>query len=207
MADTDTQAGAEGVATGTGATGGDDSTTDNTQTADTGAEGTESTSGAGTVSLAEFEQLKRRMIAADRRATTAENAVKKAQDAEKSELQLAKDEAEKARQDAAALKTDIHNTKLLNAFLSDSTNSWHDASDAFTLLQSSFMDGVEVDDQGKVIGMDTAIKALAKKKPHLIKAATSTSEATGSAHSSNRKGEEQQADRKALQARFPAAFN
>jgi hypothetical protein len=83
----------------------------------------------------------------------------------------------------SAVKTDIRNTKLLNAFLSDTSNTWHDASDAFTLLQSSFMDGVEVDDQSKVIGMDAAINQRGKGK---VPNGCST---TGPARRVGRKGE------------------
>jgi hypothetical protein len=216
MGDTKTadDTGADG-GTGTGDGGGTNDTTDTTQTGDkgtqTGGNGTDGTSGtdgaADTVSRADFEALSNRMKAADRRATAAENKVKASEDKDKTELELAKEAAKKAEGDLNSAKADIRSTKLMNAFLANNGTAWHDVGDAFKLLMENHAGGVDIDDQGKVTGMDAAIKSLAKSKAYLVK--TGTSEATGTAQNGSRKGDDEKnkLDRAKMAARFPAAFN
>ncbi len=198
--------------TGTGGDGGTTGTTDTTKTGDTGTQdggnGTDSTGTTDAVSRADYDALMKRMQAADRRAQTEENARKALEDKDKSEAELAKQRAAEAEAKVVAMAQDRKNDKLLNAFLSDTTTSWHDSTDAFNLLRSSFMDGVEVDDDGNVTGLGPAIKKLAKDKAYLVKPA-GTSEATGNAQNGTRKGADgkDKTDKEAMARRFPSAYH
>ena len=198
--------------TGTGTDGGNTDTTDTAKTGDTGNQGdgngTDSTGTASTVSQADYDALMRRMQAADRRAAAAEKKQKEVDDKDKTEAEKAKEEAAEAKAETERLKADRKNDKLLNAFLSDSSTPWHNSADAFELLRTRYMDGVEVDDDGVVTGLGPAIKKLAKEKGYLVKPA-GTSEATGNAQNGNRKGEDSQnrTDKEKMGRRFPAAYN
>lgn len=198
--------------TGTGDNGGSTGTADTTKTGDTGTQGTgngtDSTGTADAVSRADYDALMKRMQAADRRAQAEENARKALEDKDKSEAELAKQRAAEAETKLAEMAQDRKNDKLLNAFLSDTSVGWHNSTDAFNLLRTSFMDGVEVDDAGVVTGLGPAIKKLAKDREYLVKPA-GTSEATGNAQNGNRKGsdgKDTQKDKEEMQKRFPAAF-
>lgn len=197
--------------TATDENGAGDSTTDNTKTGDTGAQSGTNTSTTtetdASVTKADFDALFAKMQNADRRATKAETELRKKADADLSEVDRIKKEAEDARAETVALKAGMREAKIYNAFLADGSVSWYDNVDAFTLLAAQFMDSVDVDDQGKVTGMGAAIKAMAKKKPHLVK--TGTTEATGDTHNGKRKGAdtEDKAEQAARRSRFPAAFN
>lgn len=205
----------EGAANATGDNAGGDSTATNTQTTQQNAEGTQSTSdgttttstdSAKTYSAEEYEQLKSRMAAADRRADAEAAKVKKFENANKSDLERAQAEAAEAKQKADALAGQLKNAALQNAFLGNTSVTWQDPTDAFALLQQHFMEGVEVDEAGKVTGMDNAVKLLAKNKAYLVKPAAA-SEATGTAQNGQRKGEKENGIDAGLKSRFPSVFN
>lgn len=201
-------------ANGTGDNAGTDNTTGNGQTADTGAQTTgnadgKATTDAGdntaptTVTIEEFNQLKARMVAADRRAAALEKEKADKAKADMTEVERLKADAEEAKAAREQDKAALVDAKVQNAFLANTSSVWADPEDAYLVLRTHFMDGVEVDDKGKVSGMDAAIKAMAKKKPHLVKSEAS-SEATGSGHNGRRKGEETDADKTSRNSRFPA---
>lgn len=167
---------------------------------------TEGASQADTVSLDEFEQLKKRMQAADQRASKAEQELNEKKRAEQDEVTNLKQDLEAAQKTIGKLQELIDKTALENAFLSNNKHTWHDPSDALALLDR---EGVEVKD-GTVTGLGPAIEKLAKAKPHLLKSETdsgngNSSEASGSANNGQRKGSKKQvADRAAMAKRFPA---
>lgn len=202
---------AQGDANGTGDGAGTDNTTENAKTADTGAQGTENGDGKGTetketaktFSAEEYEALKNRMIAADKRAAKWEKEDADRKKASMTEVDRLKAEAEEAKALVEKNKMELTNAKVQNAFLANTSSAWADPDDAYLVLRTHFMDGVEVDENGKVSGMDAAIKLMAKKKPHLVKSDAS-SEATGSGHNGRRKGEETDTEKKARNSRFPA---
>lgn len=207
----------EGAANATGENAGSDSSATNTQTTQQGEQGTQTGSDGGentgtttsetkTYSVEEFEALKARMIAADKRADAEAAKVKKFENANKSDLERAQQEAADAKTRADQLAATVKNQALLNAFLGNTSITWQDPTDAFALLQQHYMDGVEVDEAGKVTGMDGAVKTLAKNKAYLIKPATS-SEATGTAQNGQRKGEKDGGVDAGLKSRFPTVFN
>ncbi len=213
MSEDGTQDATQDATTGTGGNDGGDNTTDTTKTGDTTTQDSGKGSDAGgsenggnaTVTREEFDALQRRMQAADRRATAAENKLKDADKAKLGELERAKLEAEEAKAESGKAANDLRTARLENAFLTDSVK-WHDSADAFLILSRDFMDGVEINDQGKVVGMDAAVKKMVRVKPHLVKTETA-SEATGSAHNGTRKGDGKDTiDKTAMASRFPAAF-
>jgi hypothetical protein len=124
----------------------------------------------------EFEKVMERMKAADRRASTAEEELKKRQRAEQTELEQAQGDVKDITAERDSLLGKIKEIRLENAFLSSNKHAWHDPSDALRLIDLS---SVEIDENGKVKGLDTAIERLAKAKPHLIKTESSKDDAEG----------------------------
>jgi hypothetical protein len=121
------------------------------------------------VSRSDYEALKARMQAADKRASDTAAELKKLQDKEKSELELAKGEAETAKAELVKRDDVIKRLRLENAFLSSGKHEWQTPGDALALAD---MSGVTIDDDGKVSGLDAAMDKLAKDKPYLLKTST-----------------------------------
>lgn len=170
----------------------------------------EGTSNDAVVSREEFEQLKRRMQAADQRAGKAEQELNERKRADQDEVTNLKQDLDKAQKVITDLQQLVDRTALENAFFKNNKHTWHDPADALALLDH---EGVEVKD-GTVTGLGPAIEKLAKAKPHLLKSesdgkgGTGSSEASGSANNGTRKGSKQQvADKERLARRFPALRN
>lgn len=146
--------------------------TDPTQSGQTG---TPPDPNAATVSAADYEAIKARMIAADRRAAAAEKLVKDAADAQLSEAEktakaLADTQAELAKE------RETNQTQAVeNAILADPTYSgkWHDPQVALTLVDR---DLITFDDKGKPQGVKAALDKLAKDKAFLLKPADNAGE-------------------------------
>jgi len=192
----------------------DDGTDDGTGTDDDG-DGTEGDGSndddveddksSDTISRAEYERLTLRMKNADRRATAAENKVREFENKDKTELEKIKeerDEAIKARDEAHESLT---KARMENAFFAHSKVTWHDPQDAFRLAD---LREVTIEDDGTVVGMEAAVKALAKAKPHLVKSdsVTPATEATGSQHNGKRKGSDDDAAAADRKKRFPSVY-
>lgn len=120
-----------------------------------------------TVSRSEYDKLKERLSAADRRANEAEKERKKLEQKDLGELEKAKVQVEELEQSVQSLAKEVSALRLQNAFLTNTSFTWHDPSDVLKLLKGD--DSVSIDDNGNVVGMDEAIKELAKKKPYLVK--------------------------------------
>lgn len=158
------------------------------------------------ISQADYDALMRRMQAADRRATNAEKKLSDADKAKLDDVERAKVEAQEAKDRADKAEAGLRDEKIFNAFLSVKDVSWHDVSDAFTMFKLNYMDGVDVSD-GKVTGIDPAIKKMAKEKAYLVKLATDGGGDTGAAHNGSRKGDQNDTSKQARMARFPAAYH
>lgn len=168
----------------------------------------------GNVSRQEFEDLKRRMQAADKnkteaekRAESAETELKKLKEKDLSELEKTKSQLEDLQKQNASLLEKLDQQALQNAFLTHNKHTWVNPTDALRLLDR---EGVEVKD-GNVTGLDVAIEKLAKDKPYLLsddsgkgKAGNSSSGASGSANNGRRAGEGKDDNKKASPNRFPA---
>lgn len=115
------------------------------------------------------DSYKRRMEAADARATKAERENRRLSQSKedaldgpgKAELQDAKDEAKKA-------VAQVNTLRLQNALLSDNQFEWHDPADVIKALSDD--DTVEIDEEtGRVLGVKKALARLARQKPYLVK--------------------------------------
>lgn len=189
------------------AQGTNDTTNDaQTRTGDTGGANDTSSNASNNdapVTREEFEKLQERMKAADRAKAKAEAALKERERKEMGELERAQAEVKDLTVERDTLRTQLQQTRIENAFLSNNKYSWVDPSDALRLMD---MDGVEINDDGKVTGLAEAIEKLAKAKPHLLKkdeGGKSSSAASGSANNGTRKGDKKDPP-KNYSGRFPA---
>jgi hypothetical protein len=124
------------------------------------------TDGDGSVSREEYEALKRRMQQADRNFAAAR---KKLDDAEKAKLDAqtrAERERDEARKTADDLAEQVQQYQIRVKFLGFNKYEWHDPETALALVDLS---EVEISEDGKVSGLDTAMKRLANSKPFLLK--------------------------------------
>lgn len=158
-----------------------------------------------TVTRAEYDQIKARMQAADKRAADLQTKIKEWEDKDKSDLEKAQGQVETLTQERDDLRGKLKDQALQNAFLTDNKYSWHDPRDALRLMD---MEGVDVSDDGSVSGLKPAIEKLAKAKPHLVKVDDSgngkgSSGASGSANNGTRKGGKPDPP-KNYSSRFPA---
>ena len=95
-----------------------------------------------------------------------EDAEKKRKDAELSETELAKKAKDVAEAEATRLKAQLTEERIKNAVLAEATKAnFVDPLDAYTNIDR---DSLEIDDAGKVKGVESAVKELTKKKPYLI---------------------------------------
>ena len=158
-----------------------------------GNEGEQNSDGDGegntdTISKEEYDRLKARMQAADRRASAAEAKVKQHEDAGKTELDRMTGERDDALKRAETAQQALNDERIANAFLTSNKVAWHDPADALAMLRSRYMDGVEIDESGRVTGMEKAIQQLAKEKKYLVNSGSSTS-STDDAMNGKRKGD------------------
>lgn len=156
----------------------------------------------------EYEALQRRMQAADRTATTVQNKLAEIENASKDELTRTKDALAKAAAENARLK-EANKSVLLKADFGLAGVQWHNPSTAYVTLLNEYPDAVHVDDDGKVVGMKTAVEKLAKEHPYLVKTTEEKkdeeSAATGPVKNGKRKGDEgATAMDEALRKRLPA---
>lgn len=141
---------ASGAGTGEGTTG----------TTSTGASGTPET-----VAKAEHDAVVARMKAADQRAAKVEAELKAIRDKDlPAQEKLAKDHAELVKSHEALVQQN-RQTVIENAFLKANTFKWKDPEAALKLADLS---GVEIGDDGKVTGMEQALKTLATSKKWLL---------------------------------------
>lgn len=159
-----------------------------------------------TYTAQEYEALHRRMQAADRRASDLQTKVKEFEDQGKTELQKAETERDDERKRRESAEQALRDERIANAFLSANDVTWHDAGDALSMLRAHYMDGVEIDDKGKITGMKDAIKRMAKEKKYLVNSGSGTS-STDDQMNGARKGQKpdtQQVKDDEIRRRMPA---
>lgn len=120
---------------------------------------------ANMVSREEYEQIQRRMQAADRRASDVEKKLQDAERAKLDETERTKVELQDAQQKIETLTETNRKLSLDNAFLKDNTYKWKDSDAAMKLADLS---GVEIGEDGTVTGLKEALKALADTKKYLL---------------------------------------
>lgn len=197
---------------------GDDEKDDDTKTSDDDASGDDDSDDTGTEGQGkekdaqkdtsgddELARTRTRMKAADQRAAAAERALQEIRDKDKPELERAQNKVKELEPQLEAATSTIRDLRLRVAFLSDNTYTWHDPEDALRLVD---MDGVEIDDDGKVSGLKNALKALATNKKHLVKIESKDDddepEPSGSQQNGKRKGEQKNSSREVLVKKYPA---
>ena len=121
------------------------------------------------VSRAAYEKLRKRMQAADKAKAAAEKALREAQRAgqDGNQIEQIQSDLEEANNALQSEREANKSLRLQVAFLLNNTHDWHDPADAMDIVMRS--EDIDIDDDGEVTGMDLAIKALAKKKPWMIK--------------------------------------
>ena len=97
-----------------------------------------------------------------------ETAEKQRKEAEMSEVEKAQKQAAEIKAAYEALQTQLQTEKRRGAVtLAATAANFHNPADAFAFLAD---DAVTITDDGKVEGVDEAIKELAKARPYLVKA-------------------------------------
>jgi hypothetical protein len=159
------------------------------------------------------------------RASQKENAalaarLKAIEDKDKPADEVKAREAQEATTRADKAAGVVRQVRLENAFLRSNDVNWIDPTDAFRLID---LEEVDVDDDGMVDEQQLrrALRALAKKKPHLVKPKTTRgqdddeddddeeprSSRTASTMNGRRRGKNTGADRAALAKKFPVLGN
>ena len=172
----------------------------------------EKTADSETVSKADFEKLKARMRAADKRAGAAENKLRELQDAGKPEAEKAAKELEELRAAHQQATEALNTARLENAVLKDTTFQWNDPEDVVEHALRALRKGdLEIDEDGDVEGVGQWLKDLAKRKPHFVKPAASEGDSeddaagpTGGNVGSGKKKGRAKVDEAALLKKFPA---
>ena len=117
---------------------------------------------------AEYDKLRRRMKAADKRASDTEARIRNLENKGRKPEEVQSEELTAARSDVERLQGQNRDLQLQLAFYRSNTVEWADPSDALRLLDLS---EIEVDDDGTVNARElrAALKDLARRKPHLVK--------------------------------------
>lgn len=119
------------------------------------------------VSRSDYEKLKERLKAADKAKAEEEKKRKALEAKDQTELERATTLNKELEQSVQSLSAKVQELSLQNAFLSNTSFTWHDPKDVLRFVRDD--DSVSIDDDGKVSGMDEFLKGLAKKKPYLVK--------------------------------------
>lgn len=195
------QDGTQGTGNGTG-------TTDPATQSGGGTSNSGSTDGTATVSAEELERQRERTRAADQRASKLEAELKQIRDKDLPEAEKIKRDLEEANAERDKLREDLKQSRLEMAFLKDNKYKWKNPATALKLADLS---SVEVEDDGKVVGLDAALAALAKSDPYLLDTETSGdgngsggTGATGASGAGGRQSDSTKTDLKKAAIRIPA---
>jgi len=173
-----------------------------------------------TYTQAEYDKIKTRMKAADKRSSDLETRLKAIENKDKKPEDLASEELATAKAEREKLADERKELRIQNAFLRSNTVDWVDSDDALSLAQrQGILDDV-MDENGTVDrkALARALKDLAKRKPHLVAKKASGpdddnadndgddqgSTRTGPRMNGKRKGSSGTVDKAALASKFPA---
>lgn len=162
----------------------------------------------GTVTAEEFAALKKRMQAADQRASAAEKKVKEFEDKDKDEATKATERITTLESENSALKEKVGDLTLKNAFLSSNDIDWHDKDVA--LSNADLSEVMQEDGTVDKKALKKALEDLSKAKPFLVKKADKEDDLpggqSGSPVGSGRKGDKKKVDEEALRRKYPALY-
>lgn len=181
--------------------GGDDGDSDDEDSGDADDDGRDPKKKISALEEEKNRQWKRRK-AAEKARDEALAELQKLQNADKSEVEQAAAKVPDLEKTVEAQGATIRQLSLENAFLTDNSFQWQNPKRALQLVD---MSEVEIDDDGKVTGLDSALKALAKSDPYLLKPKSDDKEKLpNSGDPTNKdKREKQTADRQTLQQKYP----
>lgn len=156
----------------------------------------------------DIQAVLRRMQAADKNSSDLQKKLKAYEDKDKSELEKLQAELAESQAKSEAAEKRLLETRIHNEFLASNKHTWHDPKTALKLLD---LENVEVDENGKVSGLDKAIEALAKAQPFLVnkdKGGESGQRVgggrpSGSQPPANTSGKDRDKDRAALLKKYP----
>jgi hypothetical protein len=158
---------------GTGDGSGGAGSGDGTGEGSTGTEGETGTEGDGDkpISREEFNKVLARMQAADKRASSAEDKLKQAERAKMDESERTKAELQDAKKENEALKDQLRQTKLENAWLAVDGVTWHDPDAAMSIADRKGVLAECMDADGKVDTkkLRSAVDKFAKEHQYLVK--------------------------------------
>lgn len=160
----------------------------------------------GTVSQAEFDRLRAQLQAADQKRNAAESELKQIRDKDMPALEKAQRDLAEATARAEKLAEDLKQTRLENAFYNANDYKWKNPKTALKLADLS---KVEVDEDGEVHNLKSALDALAKSEPYLLDDSTNDEDDKGSKGSTGAlgtggKGTQRPDATKVLSSRLPA---
>jgi hypothetical protein len=165
---------------------------------------------SGTVSPDEYEKLKKRMQAADRRASQAEAKAKQYEDRDKDALEVASERIKELEAAVKAKEEVLRKQGLENAFHASNTITWHNPSLALKELD---LDGVQDEETGEIdrTALKRNIEKLAKAQPYLVKTDADSNGGKPKGKSGSNPGGSPQgnnggkdADRALLEKKYPA---
>jgi hypothetical protein len=151
--------------------------TDETQTgAQTNDQGGEMQSGQGADLQADVESLKAALKKANSESAARRKKLEAYEEAERQRQEAELSETEKLNKKLAEVTAErdgfveqMRTNSIRHAVeMTAATMQFHDPADAYALADLA---DVDVADDGKVSGVENALKALAKSKPHLVKSA------------------------------------
>jgi hypothetical protein len=150
-----------------GTASGDDASTSDGQSADT-------TEADDKVNRTDYDAIKQRMQAADKRAAELEAKLKGIEDKDKSELERATERAKTLEQEVNALKSENQQLKLERTMLSDpewGADKWQDPEEVLDKLNRAVRDEqvTVTDGQPDKDSVKKFLKDLATKKQYLLK--------------------------------------
>jgi len=186
------------------------STQDTGESGSTGAQGgTRTTADADveTVSRKDYEAIRSRMQAADRRASERERELQEIRNKDLPEVDKLKREHAELTAKAETLAATNRKLSLENAFFQDNKYEWQDPRAALKLVDLS---DVEIADDGTVTGLQDALKRLASSYAWMLKDKKAEAEppATGAGTPPmNGRGSTDKPDKNKQTVRFPALRN
>lgn len=195
--------GTAGQGTGSGTGTGDNSG----QSTDSGNQGQQQQSTQDTVTRVEHDQLRNQLRAADQRRQAVENELKQLRDKDLPEAEKMQRDLAELTEERDKLREQLKTERLDKAFLSSNTIKWKNPNAALKLADLS---NVTIDDDGKVSGLDAALKALATAEPWMVDSGEGSGDnndgSRGSTGASGAGGRQQETkpDLKKMATRFPA---
>lgn len=124
-----------------------------------------------TVSKSDYDRLKRRMKAADKRADRVESELRKINDAKKDDLTKQSEKVTELENENKGLKSSVSDLRLQVAFLTTNRHQWHDGETALKLAQAKgYLEDI-LDEDGEIDkkGLKRALDKLANDHKYLVK--------------------------------------